>query len=853
MQTRDYAHEAPDMILYQQNKKTSLGYVQNIHNWTADYNFGTASEMNFEIPKKVYDTRTNSWIDNPNYDNLKPDMLLYLNDSTEYYKFSGGLVKADSYYDVVTSGSRTGEGTLSFDVNTAIRGFKMQNETMLFDLGTGSGYNWVWGGYIEDSNGTFQDCSNDLNGVYYKGYHAYYLSACKSFIPVHKGDIIAARSYANNKLYYYYQIHYYKDADASTWIKSDDGYYVHGSIPWRTYIDFSSADDEASKTLDEGYVRICVYDQQSTYKNLKYTTHLPNNYYLQIFSRERLCTDFDVNKSDIQGSKIPWWVITNIEETSDNGSNVTLRVTAHSYDITLSKKNFSISKGTLPLYIPDKVGDLVESDKWLYDSGKQRNQKFTRGLLNQILDYLPQWKIGYIAKSVCTKYRTLDDIDNANIYTFLTNDIASTYQCYFIFDSEKMTINIVDGEIQYNGYNYHTTNDAIGYHSKAVLTWQNAIKNTNIHSTDDRCVTALRVHTADDQYGLGLINPTGDNILYNFDSIKNQLDYTVNGSKNGRTLKTAVESWVSNYNSLKSDYQTNGKKLIDANLKKIQLASKVKKALTNYLTVADSINTKLIDKYGFTGDIPSASGGTTLKVYNAILSDRPRTKEVISNLSPWYAACYYNDTYYVRICSAAETYWNTKKQYDTVVSTYNTAYNAMKKVAKQLTLNYKTAIQANKDGIATILSPAEILELQNYITEGDWTNEDVVFSGEYSADDIITTLKDVTAQAKSDHDNYLSRQCYEFEIESANILAIPEMKNNIANLTLGTALSLEVKDGDWQYPILLSIHINYDDVSDFSLTFNTNYSAKPLKKRFIDCFNTISQISVKNTIFNFTE
>ena len=180
-------------------------------------------------------------------------------------------------------------------------------------------------------------------------------------------------------------------------------------------------------------------------------------------------------------------------------------------------------------------------------------------------------------------------------------------------------------------------------------------------------------------------------------------------------------------------------------------------------------------------------------------------------------------------------------------------FNKMQTVAKKFTLNYKTAIQANKDGIATVLSPTEILELQNYITEGDWTNDNIVFSDTYSANDIITTLQEAMVQAKSNHDNYLSKQCYEFEIESVNILTIPEMKDNIRDLTLGTALSLEVKDGDWQHPILLSIHVNHDDILDFSLTFNTNYSAKPLKKRFIDCFNTISQTSVRNTTFNFTE
>lgn len=246
---------------------------------------------------------------------------------------------------------------------------------------------------------------------------------------------------------------------------------------------------------------------------------------------------------------------------------------------------------------------------------------------------------------------------------------------------------------------------------------------------------------------------------------------------------------------------------------------------------------------------------TSRYAYQVLVSDHVRQPSSMKEVPYDYAQyqCYHSKSLYTKLYSAAETYWNTKNSYDNTVTKYNTCYNEMQTVAKKFTLNYKTAIQANKDGIVTILSPTEILELQNYITEGDWTNDNVVFSDTYSANDIITTLQEVMVQAKSDHDNYLSKQCYEFEIESANILAIPEMKDNIADLTLGTALSLEVKDGDWQYPILLSIHINYDDVSDFSLIFNTNYSAKPLKKRFIDCFNTISQTSVRNTTFNFTE
>lgn len=72
-------------------------------------------------------------MDNPNYDNLKPDMLLYLNDSTEYFKFTGESYYADYLYNLKGGGTRK-DYELSFDVNTAINNFNIKNETMLLIL-----------------------------------------------------------------------------------------------------------------------------------------------------------------------------------------------------------------------------------------------------------------------------------------------------------------------------------------------------------------------------------------------------------------------------------------------------------------------------------------------------------------------------------------------------------------------------------------------------------------------------------------------------------------------------------------------------------------------------------------------
>ena len=119
-----------------------------------------------------------------------------------------------------------------------------------------------------------------------------------------------------------------------------------------------------------------------------------------------------------------------------------------------------------------------------------------RGLLNMILDDLPQWSVGHISAKLMSRYREFDDVDNVGVYTFLMNDVANAYQCYFVFDCENMTISAY-------------TQEDILQNTNVALNWDNAIKHLNITDSSVNRITAMRVHTADDEYGLGLVNPYG--------------------------------------------------------------------------------------------------------------------------------------------------------------------------------------------------------------------------------------------------------------------------------------------------------------------------------------------------------
>ena len=922
------------------NKKDSVGILRNIKGFECDYHFNSASEIKFEIPKKIYDSEKYEWIDNPHYDDVKEDMLLYLADPTEQYKFNGSPILSDSNYSLKSLNNTTPRpaSNMRYDVNGGINGFALQEETLLYDLGLSKGYTWEWQHYFDSHNGfAEQKAAND--NVQYEGFRGYEHLCCNSYIPVESGDIVALRSGVTGSATFppgsfRYRAYLYSDNDSTTMIKnllySDNTTYTYSSPigrynvnnieteKKRKYVEIVATENGSltitdvdgtpynvgvainpyvtssiagtysnyvftatnpsdivagtkysvaynvniSTSLSNGYMRFeCVDTEATRTTNNGKTTwmwHLMPEYYVQIYSGLRNVTRFNVGDKTPYAIKQVWWVITNTEESND-GINKIKTVTAKSYEHILTQKTFSMSEGTMPLFFPNKIYNLITSSDWRRDvwvnssntnSETKGAQRCNRGILNQILDYLPDWKIGYVdselvfdsrvnsyipTATLCCKYRSLDEVSNESIYSFLMNEIEKAYQCFFIFDSENMTINIISGNptsVDSNGA--PQKEGMVGSSSNIVLTWSNAIKNTNIKATEDRIVTALRVHTAEDEYGMGLINPTGNDILYNFTAYKSQMQYVADPDKN-RTLWEAIVAWQTEYDSQKSSYQSAAQTYVDKLLEVIKNESSVADALSRYRSVVDKINIGAESQ-----DIDNRYVDYPIH-YDSINLDYMTSTNPLENYRKRYVADLY---------SASKSYYETLATRDSNASTRDSKYRIMQSIRNKLTMDYNTAVA--QEGYA-VLSPQEVLELQKFIVEGDWTNENAVFSENFSAADIINTLKSVYAEAKIDHDNYISQQCYEFDVSSTNIMDLDGFEKNLDDLTLGRMVTLQLNSGDWQFPILMGYHIDHADDSNFSMTFDTNYSNKPLKKRFAKLFDAINQSSSSSNSYTYED
>lgn len=914
-------NKIPNIILYSMNKKDSIGILRYINEFKIDYHFASTSEMTFRIPQKIYDSEKYEWIDNPYYDDIQSDMLLYLADPTEQYKFNGSPILSDSQYSLKSLNDTIARPStnMRYNVNGGLNGFEVQAETLLYDLGLSKGYVWEWQHYF-DSHNKYANNKANTDTALYEGYAGYKHLCCDSYIPVEDGDIVAIRSGTTGNPFFIYRGFFYDDNDSTTMRKNllsnDDTIYAqpnpvsriginnmdskktrrivkitavtngsitvtdndgtpynigvaenehssgikgtsNGNVFTATNSDdivagteyFVGYDIDIVSNLSTGYMRFDCVDIQATKSTKNGTTrwvyHLMPETYVQVYSGLRNVTKFNVGDKTPYSVKQVWWVVTNTEENND-GINKVKTVTAKSYEHTLTKKTYSLSEGTMPLFFPNKIYNLITSSSWRRDVWVNNGTKYqttnpqrcNRGLLNQILDYLPEWKIGYVDSELqlnvpisplCCKYRSFDGADNEPIYSFLMNEVAKAYQCFFIFDSENMTINIVSGNPTSVDSNGAPRQDgAVGSSSNIVLTWSNAIKNTNIKATEDKIVTALRVHTADDQYSMGLINPTGNNILYNFSAYKSQMQYVADPDKN-RTLWEAIEAWQTAYENAKTSYQSAANKYVEKLLEVIKNESSMSEALSEYRSIADKIN------------IGAEAQGITARYLDYPIYYTSINLDVTENWRKPYVGDLYN---------ASKNYYETLATRDTNISTRDYNYRILRNSRNYLTMDYKTAV-ANEG--YSVLSPKEVLELQKFIVEGDWTNENAVFSEEFTAEDIINVLKSVYSEAKVDHDNYISQQCYEFNVTSTNIMRLDGFAENIDELTLGRMASLQLDSGIWQFPILMGYHIDHSDDSSFEMTFDTNYSHKPIKKRFAKLFSSISSTSSNSNTYTFED
>lgn len=202
-----------------------------------------------------------------------------------------------------------------------------------------------------------------------------------------------------------------------------------------------------------------------------------------------------------------WFKIVDPPTINNDGLRETKEITAESYEIMLTQyklKNFKINMGEEDSY--EMMYQATHDTNKFYQIKFYDSENEDLSFLHLVLKHadVPGWHIGYVdnitpdddgkllPNNICNF-----EVDDQNVYAFLTQETAQAYKCVFEFDTVNMTINV-----------YRP--DSLGKDTNVVLGFRN-IQNSITISRDENLVTQFYVEGLDD-YNIDAVN-FGDSVI----------------------------------------------------------------------------------------------------------------------------------------------------------------------------------------------------------------------------------------------------------------------------------------------------------------------------------------------------
>ena len=479
-----------------------------------------------------------------------------------------------------------------------------------------------------------------------------------------------------------------------------------------------------------------------------------------------------------------WWIIYKTTESFDGGVPYK-EVNCYSYEYVLNYKGVNLLDGTYKFY-----DELLPEDTLLY----------------KLFSIVPKWKIGHVDTNLMSKYRTFD-IPDATLYGFLMDDVSTTYQCIFQFDTENMIVNA------YEAKNLVKDTDII-------LTFDNVLKNINIEELDTDIATVLRVNGADN-LSINVVNPLGDNRLFNLDYYKTK-DWI-----GDQTLIDKINAWE-------------------------DLVEGQRKPYSNLLTTLRIQNRDLITLKAALTDLNSELNALEIVRKNLMPSD-PDSETYEEQLEEFRQKTNEIDAKNIEIKSK-EAEIKSKESEISETSEQLKNINALVKFENYFTHDEQVklsdfiseSVYTDTNFVVTddMIIPSNISgETYVLTTTGtkkfkDLLPTDVLIDEQYIANQLLEQGKEVLET--------VSKPSFTFSLDAANFLFIEKFLPFIQQIDLGSVINVEIEDGNWAYPIVLEMNIDYDNPDSFSMTFGNRFRLSNAEWTFSELHNeqvkTTSQV-----------
>ena len=478
------------------------------------------------------------------------------------------------------------------------------------------------------------------------------------------------------------------------------------------------------------------------YYRHKSTDPIKQSFYDKIF--EAIQTDRYVYLTDIG-----YFIISNVSDSDEDNVDKT------SISLKSCEENeFAVAEG---LY-------LKEGTYYLHTNNND-------GLLDLFLPKTAGWTMGYIDPSLLTKPYYVEDTEVDNGYNFLYTTIQNMFECIVEPDIIKRTISVYS-RVYYAGH--HLTDIHIAKY--------NLLKHRNIEENDEDKYTALNVQGKDENLEIRAVNPTGKNVIYNFEPRYAWMS---------PALQDAVTRWQKKCESVEDEYLT---------------------LQQGYYAELETLFNEEQNTEVLKGELKTLE--ETRDAVIITVGDQQST--ALNNVNAQIAA--------------------KQEEINTATSNYNSHKNTVQ-------ANYEVPIsQINsdcaldltaKDINGNIIFTADLLnELMTHIKPTDYVDEYMLVTESMTYPQRFEKAKELMDRAKSQLVKISSGK-KTYSVDTRSFLFNKHFKHFSEQLCAGAIIYVETKKDTMEQLHLTGIDINFDDKST-SFTLGNKYDRSDLKALYED-------------------
>lgn len=464
-----------------------------------------------------------------------------------------------------------------------------------------------------------------------------------------------------------------------------------------------------------------------------------------------------------------YFMITEVSEQND-GISKYKEVTCQSLEVSFTTKRLvsyvsgSSTLGAQSVYLKDLLDDISQYiPGWTFKTPNIAWDVIFFGPIwppsvefeDEEEDFLTYSKIFYKKRSF--------DVTDKTVYDLLVTDISESYGCVFYFDTINQYIYIYSPELTIKETDVYISHD-------------NLILNSSIEEITDGIATCLNVGGGNG-LDIRMVNPLGNNNIYNF-------EYYKNTSWMAQDLITNINTWEDTIETYRPIYSASAILLFECY-----------EASASWMTA-----------YNFyTGCLTYLD-----ELYLATVENEGDTEPIFEE---WNT---YNDLRN----TASTNYW-----YYYYWAQWTSA--SMRAVSNLLSL---------KDG--GFFTDTQYLQLQPFIIQNTYINDNIIITDSMSASNMSEQSYQLYYQSASVL-NKMSEPKYTFTVDSANFMYIKDFELFRQQLCLGAKITLEINKNSYLTPILLEMNLNFDDMEDFSMIFANRLRLDDEAYQFTDLFNKI--------------